>query len=103
MPDNSCMDPQPFNENSRLRASDADRDRAADVINAALAEGRPAPMPHEDPDMLALVHGVLRAEPAIAGFRLLPGRHGTDLTLCLAPAPTATQVQVRGAVERKYP
>jgi Domain of unknown function (DUF1707)/Cell wall-active antibiotics response 4TMS YvqF len=34
------MDPQGFNENSRLRASDADRDTAAAVINNALAEGR---------------------------------------------------------------
>jgi hypothetical protein len=40
MPDNSCMTPQGFNENSRLRASDADRDQAATVINGALAEGR---------------------------------------------------------------
>jgi Domain of unknown function (DUF1707)/Cell wall-active antibiotics response 4TMS YvqF len=48
MPDNSCMDPQPFNENSRLRASDADRDRAADVINAALAEGRLTADEHSD-------------------------------------------------------
>jgi hypothetical protein len=34
------MHPQGFNENSRLRASDADRDSAASVINNALAEGR---------------------------------------------------------------
>jgi Domain of unknown function (DUF1707)/Cell wall-active antibiotics response 4TMS YvqF len=34
------MDPQAFNTNSRLRASDADRDRAAAVLNEALAEGR---------------------------------------------------------------
>jgi hypothetical protein len=34
------MDPQAFNSNSRLRASDADRDRAATVLNEALAEGR---------------------------------------------------------------
>lgn len=34
------MDPQDFNENSRLRASDADRDSAAAIINNALAEGR---------------------------------------------------------------
>jgi hypothetical protein len=40
MPDNSRMDPQGFSENSRLRASDADRDRAASVINSAMAEGR---------------------------------------------------------------
>src|ERR1700722_9099757 len=40
MPDNSWMDPQDFNQNSRLRASDADRDTAAAVINNAMAEGR---------------------------------------------------------------
>lgn len=34
------MDPQGFNSNSRLRASDADRDRAASVLNEALAQGR---------------------------------------------------------------
>ena len=38
--DNSRMDPQAFNSNSRLRASDADRDHAASVLNEALAEGR---------------------------------------------------------------
>jgi hypothetical protein len=32
--------PEPFNANSRLRASDADREEAASVLNAALAEGR---------------------------------------------------------------
>jgi hypothetical protein len=67
---------------------------------AALAEGRPAPLPYQDPDMLALVRGLLAAEPAIAAFRLLPGEHGTDLTLCLVPGPAATQAQVRDAVER---
>jgi Domain of unknown function (DUF1707) len=40
MPDNSWVDPQDFNVNSRLRASDADRDTAAAVVNNALAEGR---------------------------------------------------------------
>jgi hypothetical protein len=40
MADNSWVDPQDFNANSRLRASDADRDTAAAVINNALAEGR---------------------------------------------------------------
>jgi DUF1707 SHOCT-like domain/Cell wall-active antibiotics response LiaF, C-terminal len=34
------MDPQDLNPNSRLRASDADRDRAASVLNEAMAEGR---------------------------------------------------------------
>lgn len=40
MPDNIRMDPRGFNAKSRLRASDADRDEAAAVINNALAEGR---------------------------------------------------------------
>jgi hypothetical protein len=40
MADNICMDAQGFNENSGLRASDADRDAAAAVINNAMAEGR---------------------------------------------------------------
>jgi hypothetical protein len=34
------MDSDDFKANSRLRASDADRDRAASVLNEALAEGR---------------------------------------------------------------
>ena len=67
---------------------------------AALAGGRPVPMPHEDPDVVALVRGLLTAEPAIAGFGLRPGRHGTDLTLCLVPAPAAAEVQLQAAVER---
>jgi hypothetical protein len=35
-----AMDSQGFSDNPRLRASDADRDRAASVINTAMAEGR---------------------------------------------------------------
>ena len=54
---------------------------------AALAQGRPPPRPHEDPDVAALVHAALAAEPAVAAYRLLPGEDGTDLTLCLVPAP----------------
>ena len=42
------MHPEPFNPNSRLRASDADRERAADVLNAALAEGRLSVAEHAD-------------------------------------------------------
>lgn len=40
MADNNYMDAHGFNENSGLRASDADRDAAAAVVNNALAEGR---------------------------------------------------------------
>jgi hypothetical protein len=42
------MDPQGFNANSRLRASDADRDTAAAVINNGLAEGRLTPEEHSE-------------------------------------------------------
>jgi hypothetical protein len=48
MADNNCMTPQGFNENSRLRASDADRDAAAAVVNNALAEGRLTAEEHSD-------------------------------------------------------
>jgi hypothetical protein len=54
---------------------------------AALAQGGPPPRPHEDPDVAALVHAALAAEPAVAAYRLLPGEDGTDLTLCLVPVP----------------
>jgi DUF1707 SHOCT-like domain/Cell wall-active antibiotics response LiaF, C-terminal len=40
MAENNYMDAHGFNENSGLRASDADRDAAASVVNNALAEGR---------------------------------------------------------------
>jgi hypothetical protein len=42
------MDPQGFNTNSRLRASDADRDRAASVLNEAMAQGRLTAEEHSD-------------------------------------------------------
>jgi Domain of unknown function (DUF1707) len=48
MPDNICMDPLDFNENSRLRASDADRDTAASVVSNAMAEGRLTAEEHSD-------------------------------------------------------
>jgi hypothetical protein len=40
--------PEPFNPNSRLRASDADREQAAAVINSALADGRLSVPEHSD-------------------------------------------------------
>jgi hypothetical protein len=48
---------------------------------AALAEGRPPPLPHEDPDVRALADAALASEPLIAGFALLPGTSGSDLTI----------------------
>jgi hypothetical protein len=40
--------PEPFNPNSRLRASDADREQAAAVLSSALAEGRLSVTEHSD-------------------------------------------------------
>src|ERR1035437_7140085 len=48
MADNSRMTPEDFNSNSRLRASDADRDRAASVLNEAMAQGRLTAAEHSD-------------------------------------------------------
>jgi hypothetical protein len=69
---------------------------------AALAQGRPAPLPHEDPDVTALIHAALTAEPVIAGYQLLPGEDGTDLTLCLVLVPGAgpDQPEVAAAAQR---
>jgi hypothetical protein len=40
---------------------------------AALADGRPVPRPHEDPDVLAAVRAAVAGQPAITGLRLAPG------------------------------
>ncbi len=91
MADNSRMDPQGFNEISRLRASDADRDRAASVINHAMAEGRLTPDEHSD-RLDAIYSAKTQAEiapllddlparsadlaPATTGAALTPARRG---------------------------
>jgi SseB protein N-terminal domain len=53
---------------------------------AALAEGRPVPPAHEDPDIRAAVAGVLAGEPGIAGFTLEPGGADSDLAVMLRAA-----------------
>jgi hypothetical protein len=67
---------------------------------AALAQGRPVPLPHEDPDVLALAHEALVAEPVIGGYQLRPGTDGTDLTLLLVPVPGHGAGEVRDAAQR---
>jgi SseB protein N-terminal domain len=44
---------------------------------AALADGRPVPLPHQDPDVLAVVRAAAAGQPAIAGLRMTGG--GPDL------------------------
>jgi hypothetical protein len=67
---------------------------------AALAQGRPAPLPHEDPDVQVLAHEALAAERAVAAYRLLPGADGADLTLFLVPVPGCAGAALAGAAER---
>jgi hypothetical protein len=67
---------------------------------AALAQGRPAPLPYEDPDVLALAHEALAAEAAVAAYRVLPGADGADLTLFLVPVPGCAEAALAGAARR---
>ena len=73
---------------------------------AALAEGRPVPLPHDDPDVRALAAAALAGEPPIAGFALLPGGGDSDLTIQVTlapgygPADDRAQAAIQRAVER---
>lgn len=69
---------------------------------AALAEGRPAPMPHEDPDLQSAAEAALSGEPVIARFDLLPGQGGSDLTIqvILAPGSGPGQARAQEAIQR---
>ncbi len=73
---------------------------------AALAEGSPPPPPHDDPDIRALADAALTSEPLIAGFALLPGNSGNDLTIQVtlvhgyAPGQALAQAAIQRAVQR---
>jgi SseB protein N-terminal domain len=53
---------------------------------AALAQGRPVPPPHADPDVRALVAAAVAREEDIDGFWVLPAAHGGDIALHLCVA-----------------
>lgn len=60
LPENSRVSSESPNDISRMRISDADRDRAASVLSNALAEGRLTPQEHSerlDAIFAAKVHG----------------------------------------------
>jgi SseB protein N-terminal domain len=69
---------------------------------AALAEGGPAPMPHEDPDLRAAAAAAFSGEPVIAQFDLLPGQGGSDLTIqvTLAPGLGPGHAHAQAAIQR---
>lgn len=48
---------------------------------AALAAGRPVPLPHQDPDVLATVRAAANARAAIAGLDTAAGQDGSDLVV----------------------
>ena len=48
---------------------------------AALADGRPVPLPHQDPDVLAVVRTAGAGLPAIAGLSLAACADGGDLQI----------------------
>ena len=67
---------------------------------AALAEGRPVPLPHEDPDVTALAREALGRQDVITGFRLLPAAGDADLALEVAVEPSCDAARAREAVSR---
>jgi hypothetical protein len=93
MPDNNCMTPQDFNANSGLRASDADRDRAASVINEALAEGRLTADEHSD--RLDAIYAAKTQADLVPLLEDLPAA-GT----AAEPAPTPTAAPRTGPTRR---
>jgi hypothetical protein len=111
MADNSWVDPQDLNANSRLRASDADRDTAAAVVNNALAEGRLTAEEHSDrldaifsakthADLVPLLDDL----PATRGLRqelASRGQAGADLDLAHGARRGGRMVAIFSGVSRK--
>ena len=57
---------------------------------AALADGLPVPLPHEDPDVLSAVRAAAADEALITGLRVLPGNDvEIELTFAAGCAPAA--------------
>jgi hypothetical protein len=101
MAENSRMDPDGFNEFSQLRASDADRDSAASVINNAMAEGRLTAEEHSDrldaiysakthADIAPLLDDLpgrsVAVSPTSTGAELSSGRRGGRIVAVFAGA-----------------
>jgi hypothetical protein len=111
MADNSWVDPQDFNANSRLRASDGDRDTAAAVVNNAMAEGRLTAEEHSqrlDAIFAAKTHAelfpLLDDLPAPRGVRqqiASPQPAGADLERVYSPRRGGRMVAIFAGVSRK--
>jgi SseB protein N-terminal domain len=64
---------------------------------AALADGRPVPLPHEDLDVLGAVREAAAAEELITGLRVRPGR---DVEIQVTFAPGCPRAAADGAARR---
>jgi len=93
MADNNWVDPQDFNANSRLRASDADRDSAAAVINSALAEGRLTPQEHSE--RLDAIFGAKTHAELVPILDDLPAPRGVKQAMARPPSGDADVVPRR--------
>ena len=67
---------------------------------AALAGGRPVPLPHEDPDVLAAVHAATDGQPEIAGLSAGAPVGGCDLQLNVTLAEGCAIAAGQEAVSR---
>jgi Domain of unknown function (DUF1707)/Cell wall-active antibiotics response 4TMS YvqF len=98
--DNSRVDPRGFNTNSRLRASDADRDRAASVLNEALAEGRLTPEEHSE--RLDSIYAAKTHADLVPVLEDLPATADSASPATAAPARRASRIiAVFGGASRK--
>jgi hypothetical protein len=101
------MEPEGNNQYSRLRASDADRDRAASVINEALADGRLTAEEHAerlDTVYSAKTHAEL--VPVLDDLHLAPHTTAVPAPAPLAGSPVpagrgSKMVAIFGGVSRK--
>jgi hypothetical protein len=66
---------------------------------ASLAKGEPPPLPHEDPDIRAMVESAVAAWPRVAGYALAPGGAVAELAVTLRVATAADAGQARHAAE----
>jgi hypothetical protein len=97
------MDPGVFNANSQLRASDADRDRAAAVLNDALAEGRLTPQEHSErlesiyaarthADIVPLVDDLpTSSDTVVAATAVAPAEHADGGSMIIGVLSEATR------------
>jgi hypothetical protein len=97
------MDPQAFNPNSRLRASDQDRERAASVLNEALAEGRLTAQEHSE--RLDSIYAAKTHAELVPLLEDLPAPSGTQSPVPGSTAPAGRRdgriVAIFGGASRK--